>query len=78
MTKRVLDVGNCDHDHGQIKRLLAEHFGAEVIQVHNETQALERLRSESFDLVTINRVIDWTGASGMELIRAAFKAIQDL
>lgn len=69
MTKRVLDVGNCDHDHGQIKRVLAEHFEAEVVQVHNETQALERLRQESFDLVTINRVIDWTGASGMELIR---------
>ena len=68
-TRRVLDVGQCGYDHPRISALLRTHFGAEVIQVHSATEALERLRKEAFDLVLVNRVFDRTAEEGLDLIR---------
>ena len=68
-TRRVLDVGQCGYDHPRISALLRTQFGAEVVQVHSATEALDRLRSEAFDLVLVNRVFDRTAEEGLDLIR---------
>src|SRR6187549_3296705 len=70
-TRRVLDVGQCDYDHGNISGLLRTRFGAEVVRVHSAADALQRLRSESFDLVLVNRIFDRTAEEGLDLIRQA-------
>ena len=68
-THRVLDIGQCDYDHGRISDLLRTEFEAEVVRVHSATEALERLHNETFDLVLVNRVFDRTAEEGIDLIR---------
>ena len=70
-TRRVLDIGQCDYDHGRIESLLRAQFGAEVVRVHSATEALDRLRNEAFDLVLVNRIFDRTAEEGLDLIRKA-------
>ena len=69
--RRVLDVGQCDMDHGSISRLLRQEFAAEVVRVHSADEALAGLRGGGFDLVLVNRVFDHTGEAGLDLIRRA-------
>jgi len=67
--KRVLSVGQCAADHWSLSRTLAARFDAEVIDVRDRREALERIQNESFDLVLVNRIFDADSASGLELIR---------
>jgi two-component system, chemotaxis family, chemotaxis protein CheY len=66
--KRVLSVGQCGFDHRSISRTLERTFGVEVVAVRTAAEALEWVENESFALVLVNRVFDWDGASGLELI----------
>lgn len=66
---RVLNVGQCGFDHGNISRMLAEHFGAEVQAVATSDQAVGAVREGRFDLVLVNRVFDANGDSGLGLIK---------
>jgi CheY-like chemotaxis protein len=66
---RVLDVGNCVPDHGQISALLKQHFDAETDVAHTLEQALERLASDNFDLVLVNRKLDHDYSDGIEVIK---------
>jgi CheY-like chemotaxis protein len=70
MPKRLLDVGNCGPDHGAIIDLVQAHFDVVVVQAHGESEALAALDKTPFDLVTINRVMDRDGASGLDIIKA--------
>jgi two-component system chemotaxis response regulator CheY len=74
---RVLSVGQCGFDHGQIARHFDRSFGASVRGVETFDEALDALRSEHYDLVLVNRVNDSDGAPGLELIRSV-KAEADL
>jgi two-component system chemotaxis response regulator CheY len=67
--RRVLSVGQCGPDHGSISRTLSQAFGVEVVAADTATEALEQLRQQSFALVLVNRVFDWDGSSGLDLIR---------
>jgi CheY-like chemotaxis protein len=67
---RVLDVGNCGYDHGQIARMLQKQFGAEVLQAEQASDTLETLRRERVDLVLINRKLDVDYSDGMEVLKA--------
>ncbi|MCS6976539.1 MAG: response regulator [Gemmatales bacterium] len=67
--RRVLSVGNCSFDHGNIARFLQQHFGAEAVPADGLEDALKQLRSSRFDLVLVNRVLDADGSSGHEVIR---------
>jgi two-component system chemotaxis response regulator CheY len=67
--KRVLSVGQCGFDHGQISATLGEQFAAEVVRADGEAEALRRLRDEAFDLILVNRIFDADGASGIDFIR---------
>jgi CheY-like chemotaxis protein len=69
MTKRVLDVGNCQPDHAAIRRLLERTFGAEVVQTDQLEDTLTHLRAGSFDLVLVNRKLDIDYSDGLDIIR---------
>ena len=68
MLQRVLDVGQCDMDHGMICRLIQDHFDAEVIRAHSAAEALTALRAGSFELVLTNRLLDRDQNEGLDLI----------
>lgn len=68
---RVLDVGNCDPDHGMIRRMILQHFHAEIDRVMFVDEALDRMRQQRFDLVLFNRLIFDDGSEGIELLRRA-------
>lgn len=71
MTKRVLDVGNCDHDHSLVAQMLRDEFQVEVLRSHTASEACQMMRTAGpFDLVLVNRLLDVDGSEGLELIRA--------
>jgi two-component system, chemotaxis family, chemotaxis protein CheY len=77
MTKKVLSIGNCRYDHGRLANMLNEHFRAEVVPARHADEALEKLCSQPFDLVLVNRVLHRNGQPGLEVIRR-LKAEPDL
>jgi two-component system, chemotaxis family, chemotaxis protein CheY len=68
MAKRVLDVGNCSLDHNNLKRLIESNFDATVSRTHVSADAISSLRSQTFDLVLVNRVLNRDDSEGLELI----------
>ena len=68
-TPRVLDVGNCGHDHGQISGMLQRNFGATTAVAATAEETLERLAREAFDLVLINRKLDHDYSDGIEILK---------
>lgn len=68
-SKRVLDVGQCRHDHGMITRLLSG-FGARVDRVKGLEEARRALREARYDLVLVNRQLDSDGSPGVDVVRA--------
>ena len=71
MLKRVLDVGQCDYDHGNIKALCAS-VGSVAIRAHTLNDALSAARAQTPDLVLVNRLLDVDHSEGLAVI-AAFK-----
>jgi two-component system chemotaxis response regulator CheY len=67
--RRVLSVGQCGFDHGNIARLLQGAFGAEVLPADSASEALSLLRRQPVQLVLVNRLFDHDGASGLDFIR---------
>ena len=67
---RVLDVGNCDADHGAIRRMLEANFRAQVVRAHEPGDSLALLRSQPFDLVLVNRKLDRDDSDGLPIIEA--------
>lgn len=70
MSKRVLDVGNCVPDHAAIRSMLERNFGAEVVQAHGSTDALDLLGRQHFDLVLVNRKLDADYSDGLPIIES--------
>ncbi len=66
---RVLDVGQCDYDHGHIRQLLATSFEADVQRSHSIDDAINSLHESNFDLVLVNRIFDRGGAEGLDLVK---------
>lgn len=68
-TAHVLDVGNCDPDHGTISRMLHERFDVAIDRVMFVTEALEKLNERGdYDLVLVNRLIFADGSPGIDLV----------
>ena len=63
----VLDVGQCNPDHGAIRSLL-ETMGVTVSRAHTLADAKQQLERTRFDLVLVNRIFDADGTEGMRLI----------
>jgi CheY-like chemotaxis protein len=68
-TPRVLDVGNCGHDHGQISGMLQRNFGATTSTAETAAETLARLSQERFDLVLINRKLDQDYSDGVAILK---------
>ncbi len=66
---RVLDVGQCAFDHGNISAMLAERFSVHVDQTHTVHEAIERVANVGYDLVLVNRILDGNGQEGLDLVR---------
>lgn len=66
---KVLSVGQCSMDHGTISRFLQREFGAKVVGTSDRQSTEQRLQSDAFDLILINRVLDGDGTPGLDLIR---------
>lgn len=71
MPARVLDVGNCDPDHGSIRRMLTDHFDITLDRVMFVDDALDKMRTQRYDLVLFNRLIFDDSSEGIELLRQA-------
>jgi CheY-like chemotaxis protein len=69
MSKTVLDVGNCDLDHGAIRRTVERHFAARVLRAHGWEDCQQALRRGAVDLVLVNRRLDRDQSDGLEIIR---------
>jgi PleD family two-component response regulator len=67
--QRILDVGQCNMDHGNISRMLKQHFDAIVDRAKSIDQVMYMTGFYDYDLVLVNRVFDEDGAEGLELIR---------
>jgi CheY-like chemotaxis protein len=67
---RVLDVGNCDPDHGSIRAMLTAHFDVEIDRTMFVDEALDALGRTRYDLVLVNRLIFEDGSDGLGLVRA--------
>jgi CheY-like chemotaxis protein len=67
----VLDVGNCDPDHGMIRGMLTEHFDVTIDRVMFVDDALARMREKKYDLVLCNRLIFDDDSEGIELLKRA-------
>jgi len=65
---RVLDVGQCDFDHGNISRVLGTRFGAVVERCHSAEEAMRLTSNDHYDLVLVNRIFDRDGDEGLKLI----------
>jgi len=70
MTKHILNVGQCDLDHGAIRRLVEREFDAGVARADRLDDALALLRSDRFDLVLVNRKLDADDSDGIDVVRA--------
>jgi len=70
MSKRVLDVGNCAPDHGTLTRFLEMNFpGVVVIRAQEAAEALDALQTQKFDLVLINRKLDYDYSDGIDIVK---------
>ncbi len=65
----ILLVGHCAADFAALQRWLEKHFQAVVASCDSISQALSRVQSGGVDLLLINRVFEFTGEQGQELLR---------
>lgn len=66
---RVLDVGQCDLDHGNIRRMFEDHFQARVDRSSTRDEALRMVRESRYELVLVNRLLDSDGSEGLQVIQ---------
>lgn len=67
--KRILSIGQCAADNFGLTTFFRGHFSAEVHPVSTAAQALEAARKDKYDLVLVNRLLDYDGTQGMDIIR---------
>jgi len=67
--RKVLLVGHCGFDNQKIQNMLENNFDVEVAKVQSFEDAKELLEKENFHLALINRVENFDGQSGLELIK---------
>src|SRR5689334_18899359 len=66
--RKVLSLGQCMADHTGISWLLRAQFGAEVVDAATFEEALAKLQDDDFDLVLVNRILDYDGRPGLDFI----------
>ena len=74
MPTHVLSVGSCSADNYRLRRLVENELDAKLASADTAEDGLTRLARESFDLILVNRIIDWDGTMGVDFITAARQA----
>jgi CheY-like chemotaxis protein len=69
VSKRVLDVGQCNPDHSSLSHFLTSNFDVQVDRSHEMDDTLQKLQSNHYDMVMINRKLDRDYSDGMEILR---------
>lgn len=69
MSAIVLLVGHCAADQGLLRRWLERHFSVSVESLDSINDALRRVEQGGIEVVLANRVFEYTGERGVELIR---------
>jgi CheY-like chemotaxis protein len=67
---RVLDIGQCNADHGRISEILDQNFDVIIDRAHCYDEALKMALDTPFDLILINRIMDADGTPGMDILNA--------
>lgn len=68
MSRKVLDVGQCNADNSRITNLLKRNFDVEIHRCHSHDEAFSVALDTAFDLVLINRILDADGTEGMKVL----------
>lgn len=68
MSKRILDIGQCNPDHTSLSQFLRAHFDVEIDRTHRLDDSLQKLRTGDYDLVLINRKLDADYSDGMRIL----------
>lgn len=68
MSKRILDIGQCNPDHTSLSQFLRSHFDVEIDRTHRLDDSLQKLRTGDYDLVLINRKLDADYSDGMRIL----------
>ncbi len=68
MSRKVLDVGQCNADNSRISDLLERHFDVEIHRSHSHDEAIKSALDTPFDLILINRILDADGEPGMDVL----------
>ncbi|QDT65858.1 response regulator [Calycomorphotria hydatis] len=69
MTKNVLSVGQCVPDNNALKMFLKRHFDITFDTAEDGPEAMSKLSSRDYDLVTINRKLDCDYTDGVNIIK---------
>jgi DNA-binding response OmpR family regulator len=67
--KTILDVGQCGYDLPRMTHMLQARAGVRVDTADTLDEAAEKLTSNNYDLVLVNRQLAADGSSGLDLIR---------
>jgi two-component system, chemotaxis family, chemotaxis protein CheY len=74
MSIHVLSVGSCSADNYRLRRLVEGQLDADMSDADTAEEGLKRAADGCFDLILVNRIIDWDGTMGVDFITAARKA----
>ena len=66
---RVVSIGQCGFDHGQISGLQRREFGVETTAAATLSEAQRAIASAGPALVLVNRKLDIDGGDGLDIIR---------
>ena len=69
MSKTVLSIGQCRPDNAAINHFLTSNFNVKVICTDLPEDSLEALKTNTIDLVLINRKLDADYSDGMAILR---------
>jgi len=69
VTKKVLSIGSCSFDNGMIERLIATNFDAELTAASLPDEALDLLRGDRYDLVLVNRKLEFDYSDGVDVVK---------
>ncbi len=70
MTRKILDVGQCNADHSRITDLLNKHFDVEIYRAHSHDEAIQMALDHAMDLILINRLLDSDSTPGMDVLNS--------
>jgi len=66
---RILSIGQCAADNYGLSAFFRSNFDTEIQPAATAKEAFEILGKGTFDLVLVNRLLDYDGSPGIDIIR---------